>query len=132
MTEALPTLAAVERARLAILGVALRTPLVRLNVPETAAEIHLKLENLQPIGSFKIRGALNAIAQLPAEALARGVAWGARPRGIPCTVLAPDTAPPNKRRAVERLGARLVTVPFDAWWHIDADRLSAILAGAEP
>jgi threonine dehydratase len=128
VTPSLPTLGAIEAARSAIAGVALRTPLVRFQGGD-GPEIHLKLENLQPIGSFKIRGALNAIAHLPAEALARGVAtasagnmaqgvaWGARERGIPCTVLAPDTAPATKLRAVERLGARLLSVPFDAWWH---------------
>lgn len=127
MTPALPTLADVESARRAIAGVALRTPLVRLQ-HDGAPGIHLKLENLQPIGSFKIRGALNAIARLAPEALARGVctasagnmaqgvAWGARERGIPCTVLAPDTAPETKLRAVTRLGARVLSVPFDAWW----------------
>ncbi len=128
MTPALPSLADVEDARRALAGVALRTPLVRLSADDSPASIYLKLENLQPIGSFKIRGALNAIAHLPPEALARGVctasagnmaqgvAWGARARGIPCTVLAPDTAPETKRRAIERLGARLVTVAFDDWW----------------
>src|SRR5437016_72671 len=63
------TLAAVEDARRRIAGSALRTPLVRLNCPDAPAEVYLKLENLQPIGSFKIRGAANAMARLPAEQL---------------------------------------------------------------
>ena len=85
----------------------MRTPLVRLNV-DAPAEIYLKLESLQPIGSFKIRGATNAIRMLSAEALSRGVytasagnmaqglAWGARELGVPCTVVMPDTAPRTK------------------------------------
>jgi len=128
------TLAAIEDARRRIAGAALRTPLVRLNCPETPAEVYLKLENLQPIGSFKIRGAANAMARLPAEQLrrgvltasagnmAQGVAWRARELGIPCTVVAPDTAPAVKVQAIERLGARVIRVPFDRWWQTFQDR----------
>ncbi len=123
-----PSLQDIEQARLAIAGAAIRTPLVRLGVAEAPAEIYLKLENLQPIGSFKIRGAMNAIARLSQADLARGVAtasagnmaqgvaWGARLRNVPCTVLAPDTAPETKTRAVERLGGRVLKAPFDEWW----------------
>jgi len=123
-----PSLEVIQRARGAIVGAAIRTPLVRLGSLDGPAEIHLKLENLQPIGSFKIRGAMNAIAHLSAMDLARGVAtasagnmaqgvaWGARLRRVSCTVLAPDTAPEAKTRAVERLGGRIVKVPFDEWW----------------
>src|SRR5262249_59135690 len=67
------TLAAIEDARRRIAGAALRTPLVRLNCPDAPAEVYLKLENLQPIGSFKIRGAANAMARLSDEQLRRGV-----------------------------------------------------------
>ena len=121
----LPTLAAVEEARRRISGAAIRTPLVRLNYREAPAEIHLKLENLQPIGSFKIRGAANALAGLSREELsagvltasagnmAQGVAFAARDLGIPCTVVAPETAPETKVRAVERLGGRVIKVPFE-------------------
>ncbi|MBV8855856.1 MAG: threonine/serine dehydratase [Acidobacteria bacterium] len=124
----LPTLAAVEEARGRLSGAAIRTPLVRLNYREAPAEIYLKLENLQPIGSFKIRGAANAIARLSREELAggvltasagnmaQGVAWRARDLGIPCTVVAPETAPETKVRAVERLGGRVIKVPFGEWW----------------
>src|SRR5437868_5718739 len=99
------SLDAIEAARREIAGVALRTPLVRLDGSDAAAEIYLKLENLQPIGSFKIRGAANAMAHIPKKELrrgvltasagnmAQGVAWQARTLGIPCTVVAPDTAP---------------------------------------
>src|SRR3972149_1425274 len=111
----LPSLTDIEEARRMITGSAIRTPLVRLNVFDAPAEIYLKLENLQPIGSFKIRGAANAMAHTPKEQLARGVltasagnmaqgvAWRARELGIPCTVVAPDTAPETKVKAIERL-----------------------------
>ncbi len=123
----IPTLAEIEAARERIRGAAIRTPLVRLNA-EAPAEIYLKLENLQPIGSFKIRGAANAMARLPTEALARGVltasagnmaqgvAFCARRLGVPCTVVAPDTAPATKIAAVERLGGRVIRVSFERWW----------------
>ncbi len=107
---------------------------MRLNVPDTAADIYLKLENLQPIGSFKIRGAANAIAHLsPAQLergvvtasagnMAQGVAWCARRLGIPCTVIAPATAPDAKVNAIERLGGRVVKVSFDEWWRAFEER----------
>jgi threonine dehydratase len=113
-------------ARQNIAGFAIRTPLVRLNADEH--EIYLKLENLQPIGSFKIRGAANVIAKTPKERLAKGlltasagnmaqgVAFCARRLKIPATVIAPDTAPETKLRAVERLGGRIIKAPFDQWW----------------
>lgn len=118
----------VEEARRNIAGIALRTPLVRSYV-EAPAEIYLKLENLQPIGSFKIRGAANVMALMPREKLARGVltasagnmaqgvAFCARRLGIPATVVTPDTAPATKIRAVERLGGRVIQVPFARWWN---------------
>ena len=121
-------LEAITRARETLAGVAVRTPLVRLRV-DAPAEIYLKLECLQPIGSFKIRGAMNAMAEAPAGALeagvvtasagnmAQGVAWGARERGIPCTVVVPETAPQTKIDAIERLGGTVVRVPFEAWWN---------------
>src|SRR5262245_11218653 len=128
------TLAAIEDARRRIAGSALRTPLVRLNCPAVPAEVYLKLENLQPIGSFKIRGAANAMARLPDERLrrgvltasagnmAQGVAWRARELGIPCTVGAPDTAPAVKVEAVQRLGGRVIQVPFERWWQTFQER----------
>ncbi|MEO7086384.1 MAG: threonine/serine dehydratase [Gemmatimonadaceae bacterium] len=117
----------VVAARGRIAGTAVRTPLVRLYV-DAPFEIYLKLENLQPIGSFKLRGATNAIRLLPPDALergvytasagnmAQGVAWGARALGIPCTVVMPDSAPGTKLDAVARLGAEIVQVPYDEWW----------------
>jgi threonine dehydratase len=128
-----PTLSDIRQAQARIAGVALRTPLLRL-AADAPAEIWLKLENLQPIGSFKIRGATNAMAQLaPAELargvltasagnMAQGVAWCARERRIPCTVIAPDTAPAAKTGAIEQLGARVIKVPFERWWQVFQDR----------
>ena len=130
----IPTLAEIRAAREAIAGSAIRTPLVRLNVFDGPAEIFLKLENLQPIGSFKIRGASNAIAHISAEALrrgvvtasagnmAQGVAWRARELGVLCTVIAPDSAPETKVRAVERLGGRVLKVTYDEWWRAFEER----------
>ena len=127
------SLASIEDARRVIANSAIRTPLVRLNV-EAQAEIYLKLENLQPIGSFKIRGAANAIARLPREQLergvvtasagnmAQGVAWCARSLGIPCTVIAPATAPETKIEAIERLGGRVIKVSFEEWWKAFEER----------
>jgi len=121
-------LTSITRARETLAGVAVRTPLVRLRLEDAPAEIYLKLECLQPIGSFKIRGALNAMAEAPPGALAKGVvtasagnmaqgvAWGARERGLPCTVVVPDTAPRAKLDAIERLGGRILPVPFEDWW----------------
>src|SRR5436190_976576 len=121
------TLADVEEARRNLAGTALRTPLVPLPVPGTV-EVWLKLENLQPIGSFKIRGAANVMARTAAERLARGVltasagnmaqgvAFCARRIGVPATIVAPETAPATKIRAVERLGGRVILAPFADWW----------------
>jgi threonine dehydratase len=126
---AAPGLDDIRAARERIAGTAIRTPLVRLPI-DTPREIWLKLETLQPIGSFKLRGATNAIALLPPEALAdgvytasagnmaQGVAWGARALGVPCTVIMPETAPRTKVDAVRRLGAEIVFLPFDEWWKV--------------
>jgi threonine dehydratase len=110
---------------------AIRTPLVRLEVPgsdPTRPEIFLKLETLQPIGSFKIRGAQNAVARLAPNELAdgvwtvsagnaaQGVALAARLAGAPCSVMVMDTAPDTKLRAIERLGAAIVKAPYDECW----------------
>jgi len=124
----------VRRAQPLVAEAAIRTPLVRLNVWDAPADIYLKLENLQPIGSFKIRGAANAMSAMTRAELARGVlvasagnmaqgaAWNARRLGVPCTVIAPDYAPDTKVRAIERLGGRVIKVPFDRWWQTFTDR----------
>lgn len=121
------TLAEIERARERIVGGAIRTPLVRMDADVPDTEIFLKLEVLQPIGSFKIRGAGSLIESLPEQELAEGVwtssagnmaqavAWYARRKGIPATVVMPDTAPDAKRSAAERLGATVVSVSFEEW-----------------
>jgi threonine dehydratase len=120
----------IQAARARIAGAAIRTPLVRLAVDDAPAEIFLKLENLQPVGSFKIRGASNAIALGAPESLARGVwtasagnmaqgvAWQARRLKLQCTVVVPDHAPRTKLAALDRLGARVVKAPFAEWFEI--------------
>lgn len=117
----------IRRAREVIARTAVRTPLLRLPV-ETPAEIYLKLENLQPIGSFKIRGAFYAIQKADRARIARGVvtasagnmaqgvAWSARTLSIPATVIVPESAPETKVAAIERLGGKVVRVSFDRWW----------------
>ncbi len=106
---------------------------MRLNVEDAPAEIWLKLENLQPIGSFKLRGAGNAMSLAPRERLAKGVytasagnmaqgvAWNAQRLGIACTVVVPDSAPQTKLAAIERLGARAVKLPYARWWQVLED-----------
>ena len=126
-TQSAITPADAEAARGRIQGIAFRTPLVRCYA-DAPAELYLKLENLQPIGSFKIRGAANvmaltrrdqlALGVLTASAgnMAQGVAFCAKRVGVPATIVAPDTAPATKIRAVERLGGRVIQVPFAEWW----------------
>jgi threonine dehydratase len=128
-TDPIP-LESIRDARARIAGAAIRTPLVRLHVDDAPAEIFLKLENLQPIGSFKIRGATNAIALAATERLdrgvwtasagnmAQGVAWQARRLGLQCTVVAPDHAPETKLAAITRLGASVIKAPFAEWFEI--------------
>jgi threonine dehydratase len=123
-------LAAIKAARERIAGTAIRTPLVRLHVEDAPAEIYLKLENLQPINSFKIRGATNAILAAPpgerakglvtasAGNMAQGVAWAARELGLPATIAVPDHAPQAKLAAIERLGGRVLKLPYDDWWQV--------------
>ena len=113
-------LAAIEAARERIADVAVRTPLVRLRIDDAPAEIYLKLETLQPINSFKIRGAANAIRSASPETLsqglltasagnmAQGVAWVARELGLQATIAVPEHAPEAKIKAIERLGGRVL------------------------
>jgi threonine dehydratase len=128
-TDPIP-LEEIRAARARIAGAAIRTPLVRLPVDDAPAEIFLKLENLQPVGSFKIRGASNAIAlasratlergvwTASAGNMAQGVAWQARRLGLQCTVLVPDHAPETKLAALDRLGAKVRKLPFADWFEI--------------
>ena len=127
------SLETIRAAAAHVYDAAVRTPLVRLDVPPASAdaptpEIFLKLEALQPIGSFKIRGACNAVRQLSAHELARGVwtvsagnaaqgvALAARRAGAACSVMVMDTAPETKLRAIERLGAAIVKTSYDECW----------------
>ena len=119
----------IRRAREVLEGVAIRTPLVRLDV-EDGPEIWLKLELLQPVRSFKIRGAGNAVLQARADEIAGGVftasagnmaqglAYAARLRGVPATIVAPEHAPQAKVTAIERYGGRVIKVPYDEWWDV--------------
>jgi threonine dehydratase len=120
-------LEAIERARAITADAVTPSPLVRLDV-EAPCEIWLKLECLHPIGSFKLRGAASAIRQAGPEEwrrgvwttsagnMAQGVCWVARELGVPAAVVAPDHAPAAKLEAIERLGGRVLAVPFDTWW----------------
>jgi threonine dehydratase len=119
----------IRRARERLGDSVLRTPLVRFD-----EHVWLKLENLQPIGSFKLRGALSAVrAASPSELaggvvtasagnMAQGVAWAAREAGVRATIIAPDAAPRAKLDAVERLGGEIISVPHEVWWQTMVER----------
>jgi threonine dehydratase len=127
-------LAEIEAARERIASTILRTPLVRLELGPGYPDIRLKLENLQPINAYKLRGAANAVAMLSNAERARGVwtisagnagqgvAYAARRAGIPCTVVAIETAPASKLERMKALGARLVPVPYAVAWKALEDR----------
>lgn len=125
------TLEDVEAARKRLAGVVPRTPMIRLET-DTGAELLLKLECLQPVRSFKVRGAYNALSILgdaevaqgvytaSAGNMAQGLAWSARRRGVRCSVVVPDNAPATKLDGIRRLGAEIVKVPYDEWWEVFA------------
>lgn len=125
------TYADVVAARERLDGTVPRSPLIRLEA-EGPGELYLKLENLQPIRSFKLRGASNAMAMLDdselaagvytasAGNMAQGVAWSAKRRGVRCSVVVPDNAPNAKITAIRRLGGEVVLVPYDEWWSVVA------------
>lgn len=122
------TLAEVIAARDRIAGVITKTPVVSLDMGPDAPDVRLKLENLQPINAFKLRGAANAVALLPEAQRAhgvwtisagnagQGVAYAARAAGVPCTVVVIETAPASKIERMQSLGAHLIMAPFDACW----------------
>ena len=128
-----PTLDEIRSANERVRSVAVRTPLLRLNVDDAPAEIYLKMENLQAIGSFKVRPAASAILNTPKEQLvdgvytassgnmAQGVAYAARQLGIPATVLLPPDAAEVKVAALKRLNANIRTLPDDEWWQVIHD-----------
>jgi len=140
MAQTLPdvrpiTIEEIEAARGRIAGTIFRTPLVRLHTGVPKPEIYLKLENLQPINSFKLRGAANAVANLSPDRRSlgvwtisagnagQGVAYAARQAGVPCTVVTIDTAPGTKVERMRALGARLVKASFDACWEAMEQRV---------
>ncbi|RUS74402.1 hypothetical protein EGW08_017837 [Elysia chlorotica] len=131
------TLQDIQQARERIAGSVTKTPLVPLNQDSKGTpsrEIFLKLENLHPIGSFKIRGACNAICTIPIEKLkdgvytasagnfAQGLAWNARQLGVPCSVVMPDHAPEAKVKPTLDMGAGVTKVKFDKWWEVVVNR----------
>ena len=130
----------IDEARRHVYEAALRTPLVRLNY-DGPADIYLKLECLQPIGSFKIRGAYNAVRLLPEEErrrgvwtvsagnAAQGVALAARKAGVPCKILMIQEAPAAKLDAVRRLGGEVVKASYDQCWQALADRAHPAMTG---
>ena len=118
----------IERARENVGGTVLRTPLVRIDLGGEAPELYLKLENLQPTNAYKIRGAVNAVAMLSDDERAegvwtisagnagQGVAYAARAAGIPCSVVAIETAPQTKLDRMRALGATIVPVSYEQAW----------------
>lgn len=136
------TLAEIEAARARIAGTIVRTPLVRLDLGPDGPDIRLKLENLQPINAYKLRGAANAVAMLAPDERARGVwtisagnagqgvAYAARKAGVPCTVLAIETAPAAKLDRMRALGAKLVLAPYTVCWKALDERSYPGMEGA--
>ncbi len=128
------TLSEIQDARQRIAGTIVRTPLLRLELGSGFPDIRLKLENLQPINAYKLRGAANAVAMLSDEERKRGVwtisagnagqgvAYAARKAGVPSTVVAIESAPQAKLDRMRALGAKLITVPYDVAWRALEDR----------
>ena len=124
----------IRQARERIAQTIVRTPLVRLELGPDFPDVRLKLENLQPINAYKLRGAANAVALLSEQDRKRGVwtisagnagqgvAYAAREAGVPCTVVAIETAPESKLARMRALGARLVLVSYDVAWKALDDR----------
>src|SRR4051812_41814324 len=127
-------LSEIREAQKRIAGTIVRTPLVRLELGSGFPDIRLKLENLQPINAYKLRGAANAVAMLSEEERKRGVwtisagnagqgvAYAARKAGVPSTVVAIETAPKAKLERMRALGAKLITVPYEMAWRALEDR----------
>jgi threonine dehydratase len=137
---------AIDEAARHVYAAAIRTPLIRLDLPFDDAEtprpeVYLKLESLQPIGSFKIRGAWNAVRKLSgaqtrdgvwtvsAGNAAQGVAFAARRAGVPCSVMVMDTAPETKLRSIERIGATIVAASYDECWQTVVSHASPRMRG---
>src|SRR5947199_782416 len=121
-------LSEIREARKRIAPTVVRTPLIRLELGPNFPDIRLKLENLQPINAYKLRGAANAVAMLPeaerqrgvwtisAGNAGQGVAYAARQAGVPCTVVVVETAPKSKLERMRALGAKLIPVSYDVAW----------------
>src|SRR5437867_6131135 len=127
-------LSEIQEARKRIAQTIVRTPLIRLDLGPDFPDIRLKLENLQPINAYKLRGAANAVALLPdsqrkrgvwtisAGNAGQGVAYAARQAGVPCAVVVIETAPKSKLERMEALGAKLIPVPYDVAWQALEER----------
>ncbi len=127
-------LAEIQDARERIAKTIVRTPLIRLELGREFPDVRLKLENLQPINAYKLRGAANAVALLSEEERKRGVwtisagnagqgvAYAARVAGVPCAVVVVETAPKSKLERMKALGAKLIPVPYDVAWKALEDR----------
>jgi threonine dehydratase len=127
-------MAEIREARARIAATIVRTPLIRLELGPDYPDIRLKLENLQPINAYKLRGAANAVAMLPESERKRGVwtisagnagqgvAYAARQAGVPCTVVVIETAPASKIERMTALGAKLIPVPYDVAWQALEER----------
>jgi threonine dehydratase len=121
-------LAEIRAARERIANTIVRTPLIRLQLGREYPDIRVKLENLQPINAYKLRGAANSVALLPDDERKRGVwtisagnagqgvAYAAREAGVPCAVVVVETAPKSKLERMKALGAKLIPVPYDVAW----------------
>src|SRR5215470_13520650 len=121
-------LSEIRQAQKRIAKTIVRTPLIRLELGPDYPDIRLKLENLQPINAYKLRGAANAVAMLPetqrkrgvwtisAGNAGQGVAYAARQAGVPCAVVVVETAPASKMERMQALGANLIPVPYDVAW----------------
>src|SRR5678816_2075696 len=124
----------IQEARERIAKTIVRTPLIRLELGPDFPDIRLKLENLQPINAYKLRGAANAVAMLSdserqrgvwtisAGNAGQGVAYAARKAGVPCTVVAIETAPVSKLERMKSLGAKLILVPYEVAWNTLEER----------
>jgi threonine dehydratase len=126
----IPSIDEVYAAQSRLQDIAIRTPLLKLNYEIPGIEIYLKCEQFQPVSSFKIRGATNAIAILSDEEkqngivtasagnMAQGVAWVARKDNLKCQILVPDTANQAKLKAIERLGGKITKCSFEEWFQV--------------
>jgi len=124
------TLDEIRSARGRIAATVLRTPQIPWQGPSAPASVYLKLDNLQPTGSFKVRGAGNSLAvaaekgNLPgvyttsAGNMAQALAWHAKRQGVPCTAIVPDTAPEIKLAGIRRHGAKIVQLPWERVWDV--------------